>query len=234
MVTNLQVTEKMFEDSYNIARKDVIEFINKYKDEYNINTEKRLCAFIATCFVESVGFHSLVERIKFSPATLALGYPKTIKTRKYASELIKQGPHAVANIIYGDKYGNEGTNTNDGWTFRHRGIIKIVGRKSYVELAEILQLDLVNQPELLEDLETAIRTSMYLWEARGCNELADNVEMFFDGVTVKKINLIKMVKTNDYCDSPSLKELRIANVGNSLNLTDFGFLFERLMKSMIT
>ena len=71
---------------------------------------------------------------------------------KYANDLAKKyarNPQGLANFIYGNRLGNKGRNTNDGFTFRGRGLNQLTGRKSYKKMGDKLGIDLVNNPEIL-------------------------------------------------------------------------------------
>ena len=71
---------------------------------------------------------------------------------KYANDLAKKyakNPQALANFIYGNRLGNSGQDTDDGYTYRGRGLNQLTGKGSYKTMGEKLGVDLVNNPELL-------------------------------------------------------------------------------------
>ena len=76
------------------------------------------------------------------------------KGSKYTNALAKSGkyvknPQALGNFIYGNRLGNSGRDTDDGYTYRGRGPNQLTGRGSYKTMGEKLGVDLVNNPELL-------------------------------------------------------------------------------------
>lgn len=49
----------------------------------------------------------------------------------------------------------------------------MTGRSNYIASGTALQLDLLNQPELLEPADWAAMSAAHYWDARGLNALAD-------------------------------------------------------------
>lgn len=77
------------------------------------------------------------------------------------------------------------TQPGDGSKFRGRGLIQITGRANYKACGEALDMDLINQPELLEKPQHACMSAAWFWASRGLNTLAD--EGKFDTIT-RRIN----------------------------------------------
>lgn len=71
------------------------------------------------------------------------------------------------------RLGNTPAADGDGQRYKGRGLIQITGRTNYAACGAALRLDLVAQPELLEQPVNACRSAAWFWKARGLNELAD-------------------------------------------------------------
>ncbi len=61
----------------------------------------------------------------------------------------------------------------DGVKYKGRGPIQITGRKNYTACGIALGLDLVNHPEILEQVDQGFRGSVWYWVVHGLNQLAD-------------------------------------------------------------
>ncbi|KMM83339.1 putative chitinase [Pseudomonas taetrolens] len=101
---------------------------------------------------------------------------------KYVKEI--WGPTAAQAKYEGRKdLGN--TAAGDGSKYRGRGLIQITGRANYIACGEGLGLDLVKQPELLEEPQHACMSAAWFWVTKGLNTLADAGQ--FDKIT-RRIN----------------------------------------------
>lgn len=72
-----------------------------------------------------------------------------------------------------------------GSKYRGRGLIQITGRANYAACGEALGLNLVNQPELLEQPQYACMSAAWFWATRGLNTLTDQDQ--FNTIT-RRIN----------------------------------------------
>ena len=62
---------------------------------------------------------------------------------------IEKNPEKIANSVYGGRMGN--TAEGDGWKYRGRGYIQITGKDAYAALSKAIKIDLVSNPDLLND-----------------------------------------------------------------------------------
>ena len=74
---------------------------------------------------------------------------------KEAEQLVKEGPVAVGDLIYGGRMGN--TEPGDGYKYRGRGFIQITGKDMYNRVGKLIGVDLVNNPDLANQPEIAAK-----------------------------------------------------------------------------
>jgi len=65
------------------------------------------------------------------------------------------------------------TETGDGFLFRGRGIFQLTGRGNYRDFGKLLNLDLVDRPEIAEEPEVSVLIACAYWKRHGLNQLAD-------------------------------------------------------------
>ena len=110
--------------------------------DYEINTPKRIAAFIAQCSHESGGFTALKENLNYKPATLRKLFPKYFPddaiANEYCSKPNKQ--EAIANRIYASRMGNGDEASGDGYRYCGRGLIQLTGKQNYTWFAASLQI----------------------------------------------------------------------------------------------
>jgi putative chitinase len=132
-------------------------------DKYQINTPKRMAAFVAQVGHESGQFR----------------YVKELGGDQYLS---KYDTGTLAKRL-----GNTPEADGDGQKYRGRGLIQITGRDNYLACSKALFGDnrLLSTPELLEQAEWACKSAAWFWNSRSLNALADAGD--FVGVT-RRIN----------------------------------------------
>lgn len=146
--------------------------------EFGIDTAKRQAYFIAQIGTESGGFKTVKESLNYSIAGLKIfGSRLTAAQREQLgrkadeSALSPERQMAIANLVYGGRYGN---NLNgDGWKYRGRGLKQVTFKDNYLACGKALVLDLVNNPDLLLTDENAARSAGWFWKANSCNQFAD-------------------------------------------------------------
>ena len=143
--------------------------------DYDINTPKRMAAFIAQCAHESGGFMVLKENLNYKAATLRKIFPKYFPNdqiaQEYASKPNKQV--AIASRVYANRMGNGDEASQEGWKFCGRGLIQLTGRSNYQAFADSLEMSIDDVPEYLATFEGAAQSACWFWETNKLNQWAD-------------------------------------------------------------
>ncbi|UXY55402.1 glycoside hydrolase family 19 protein [Pseudomonas tohonis] len=194
----MQITEQQLLHALPNARRNAgvfVSAINRAAARFNITSPVRLAAFLAQVGHESGELTRLVENLNYRDATRIAqifrhGFDANRNARVDPEEVQEArryvgNPQALANRAYANRMGNGPEASGDGWRYRGRGLIQLTGRANYAAASADLGLDLMAQPELLEQPEHAAMAAAWFWESRGLNELADRGD--FEGIT-RRIN----------------------------------------------
>jgi putative chitinase len=143
--------------------------------DYDINTPKRIAAFVAQCAHESGGFTAIKENLNYKAPTLrklfSKYFPNDELAAVYASKPNKQ--EAIANRIYASRMGNGDEKSGDGYRYCGRGLIQLTGKSNYQNFADSLEMRVEDVPEYLATFEGAAQSACWFWEANNLNRFAD-------------------------------------------------------------
>ncbi len=181
---------------YSNINADAIPIILKLAPQYDILTKKQMCSFLSNCIVESNGFNAKRESFAYTAARLRQVFSTRIPSISAAKNLIAKGQVAVANYLYGGRYGNR-PNTNDGWDYRGGGVIQNTFRDNYFILQNMTGIKFGDNPKLIEDLENSVHAAMAFWQLNGCNEKAEKINVYSNGYTLNTLTS-KGIETKDY------------------------------------
>ena len=156
--------------------------INSAMDRYQINTPKRVAAFIAQVLHESARLGRVTENLNYGANALMAVWPRRFPSTEIAKQY-ERNPEKIANHVYGDRMGND--EPGDGWKFRGRGPIQITGKENYRKCGVSIGKDLIKSPELLERPLEGCLSAGWFWSVNALNQLADLGDMA--GLT-KRIN----------------------------------------------
>lgn len=155
--------------------------------DYDINTPRRMAAFVAQCAHESGGFMVLKENLNYKAASLRKIFPKYFPTdqiaQEYASKPNKQ--EAIANRIYANRMGNGDEASGDGFRYCGRGLIQLTGKSNYQSFADSLEMRVEDVPEYLATFEGAAQSACWFWESNNLNQWADKGDIL---TLTKRIN----------------------------------------------
>src|SRR5450830_285948 len=146
-----------------------VPVLNTAMNRYGIVGAPRAAAFIAQVGHESGQLTRLVENLNYSADGLMKTWPSRFDSVRATAAA--RNPEQIANIVYAGRMGNAAP--GDGWKYRGRRLIQVTGKTNYAACGEALGLDLINQPELLEQPQYAAMSAAWFWSANGLNTLAD-------------------------------------------------------------
>ena len=149
-----------------------VDAMNEVFPKYEINTPKRIAAFIAQCGHESGGWRTFSENLNYSAKSLDAVFGKYfVRAGRDANEYARQ-PEKIANVVYAGRMGNN--NPGDGWKFRGRGPIQLTGHDNYAAFSKDMDVDAVDNPDMVsEDKKVALMSAIWFWNKNGLNKFAD-------------------------------------------------------------
>jgi putative chitinase len=161
--------------------------LSKLLPDYEINTPKRIAAFIAQCSHESGGFTALKENLNYKPATLrklfSKYFPNDALAEEYCAKPNKQ--EAIASRIYANRMGNGDEASGDGYKYCGRGLIQLTGKSNYIAFADSLEITPEEASEYLATFEGAAQSACWFWESNNLNQWADKGDIL---TLTKRIN----------------------------------------------
>jgi putative chitinase len=152
-----------------------VDEMNEVFPKYEIDTPKRIAAFIAQCGHESGGWRVFSENLNYSAKALDAVFGKYfVRAGRDAEEYHRQ-PEKIANVVYADRMGNGDTDSGDGWRYRGRGPIQLTGKNNYTRFSEDMDVEAVDNPDMVsEDKEVALMSAIWYWNTNNLNKYADS------------------------------------------------------------
>jgi putative chitinase len=151
--------------------------LNAALAEFHIGTPQRVAAFLAQVGHESAGLTRWEESFAYTPERLLKIFPNRVRSVAQAKDLVKAGPAAIAEHLYGMRPAMGNMRPGDGWRFRGRGPIQITGRINYATYGDAIKVPLELQPERVLEPAVGFRVAGSYWETHGCNALADEQDV---------------------------------------------------------
>lgn len=144
--------------------------LNETFAKYSIDTPKRQACFLGQLLHESGGFKFLKENLNYSAKALMNTWPSRFPDMDIA-EKYEHNPSKIAGKVYVGRMGNE--TEEDAQKYIGRGLIQLTGKDNYKAASEALGVDLIGQPQLLEEPRYAALSAGWFWNKKGLNALAD-------------------------------------------------------------
>lgn len=124
-----------------------IDYLNKYMEEYEINTIPRIRMFLA-----QIGHESGQLR--------------------YTEEIASGDAYDTRTDL-----GNTPEVDGDGRKYKGRGLIQITGTSNYLAISEAWGISFITAPELLSEPEFAVKSACWWWKNHGLNEISDTGDL---------------------------------------------------------
>lgn len=140
--------------------------------DYEINTPKRIAAFIAQCAHESGNFVFIKENLNYKAESLRKVFGKYFPNDELAQAYAKR-PEMIANRVYSSRMGNGDEHSGDGYRYCGRGLIQLTGRTNYELFAASLEISPEEAAEYLATFEGAVQSACWFWESNNLNAVAD-------------------------------------------------------------
>jgi putative chitinase len=171
----IELNLDMFDHRWPLAPQTLIEGMVASSQEafnkYGVAEASVASDFMAQVSEECNGGAELEENLNYTPSRLHQVWPS--KFASISSALpYAHNPRALADFVYNGRMGNQ-RNSNDGWTYRGRGLIQITGRSWYATLGEATKLDLINHPELALAPAHALECALAFWKLDGVSAFAE-------------------------------------------------------------
>lgn len=122
--------------------------------------------FMAQISHECGAGRALVENLNYSPEGIVRTWPKRFASISEAMPFAHK-PQALANKVYSGRMGNR-PGSNDGWSFRGRGGTNTTGHDGYYRLAVKMAVDLLSNPELVNDPQIFLECAVVDFILCGC------------------------------------------------------------------
>ncbi|WP_143304518.1 PAAR-like protein [Chitinophaga vietnamensis] len=164
------------------ALKAALDFLNKHRADFGLDTCTRKAHFIAQVATET-SFYNLVEGFNYAASVLKVKFAafKTPTGRVHADEwgrpegskvpVTPENQEKIANWAYADMIGNGNYASGDGFKFRGRGFIQLTGRGNYRAYAKLYNkwvadktVDWENKPDdIASDFNDAMAAAILFW-----------------------------------------------------------------------
>lgn len=154
------ITEQQLKKIYPNIKADKLKVytdaFNKVFPAYDINTPRRIAAFLGQVGVESG----------------ELRYDKELASKYNKKD--PSNPYESVGTLYEGRKNLGNTQSGDGPKFIGRGILQLTGRANYTSMSKKIGIDLVNNPELACEPEVSTKIACEYFKERNLLTLADD------------------------------------------------------------
>ena len=136
-----------------IKKESTVDSINALLDEFEKNKPKikpiEKMAYMLATVRHECGPHMnpITENLRYSARRLTQVWPSRFPSMQHAKPYA-YNPQLLGNKVYGGRLGNGHL---EGYLYRGRGFVQITGHTNYKKFTDLLDVDLVDKPELALD-----------------------------------------------------------------------------------
>ncbi|HET7679893.1 MAG TPA: glycoside hydrolase family 19 protein [Xanthobacteraceae bacterium] len=131
-----------------------------------INTPLRMAHFMGQITQESGGGTEMTEKLSYSAERMMEVFPRRFPTLASTQGFVRN-ERAFGNKVYNGRMGNR-PGSDDGFDFRGRGCLQLTGRHSYDAVGRSLTLNLVDNPDLVNDPKNVLLIAATEFVKLGC------------------------------------------------------------------
>jgi putative chitinase len=135
-------------------------------EKLGINTPLRLAHFMGQISEECGRGSEMVEDLRYSAAQMMKVFPSRFPNLASTKGFVKD-ERPFGNKVYNGRMGNR-PGSDDGFNFRGRGCLQLTGRESYDAIGKSCNLDLLSNPDLVEDPKHVLRIAATEFVKLGC------------------------------------------------------------------
>lgn len=173
MISDILTPEKLKRILINNSNiNDWYDSLIKILPDYEIDTEKRVSAFLAQTAHESANYTRLIENLNYSAKRLMEVWPKRFPTMSIAKQY-ERNPQKLGNFTYANRMGNGPVESGDGYEYRGRGLIQITGKSNYESFGESIGISSKDAAEYMETFDGAVHSACWFWEVNKLNSYSD-------------------------------------------------------------
>jgi putative chitinase len=134
--------------------------------QVGINTPLRLVHFMAQISEECGSGVEMTEKLDYSAGRMMQVFPKRFPDIASTAGFA-HNQRAFGDKVYNGRMGNR-LGSDDGFNFRGRGCLQITGRDSYAAIGRSVGLDLINNPDLVNDPQNVLLIAATEFVKLGC------------------------------------------------------------------
>lgn len=149
-----------------------VEPIQRACKRFDINTVRRVAAFLAQMAHESHLKEGREENLNYTARRLTQVWPTRFPTLATAQPYARN-PEKLANRVYAGRMGNGPELSGDGWRFRGAGPMQLTGRSNWTGFADAMGMTIDQALAYGRTLEGGVMSAAWFWNVNDLNRLAD-------------------------------------------------------------